>query len=92
MQKINRIDLFGKLFRHSGQNSDLTPGLVADGEHRQTIDWLLFIFLLPILGAGLITMKSFNPSAESFFFQKQIIWFLISLTIFFSFSFINFRF
>ena len=92
MQKINRIDLFGKLFRHSGQNSDFTPGLVADGEHRQTIDWLLFIFLLPILGAGLITMKSFNPSAESFFFQKQIIWFLISLTIFFSFSFIDFRF
>ena len=92
MQKLNRINLFGKLFRRFGWGSDLTPELMTNGEHRQTIDWLLFLFLLPILGAGLITMKSFNPSVESFFFQRQIIWFLISVAIFFSFSFIDFRF
>jgi len=54
------------------------------------IDWLLFLFLLPILGAGLITMKSFVGVAN--LFEKQIIWIIISLCLFFLFSFIDFRF
>jgi rod shape determining protein RodA len=57
------------------------------------IDWLLVFFILPILAAGLVTMKSFTPSptAENFF-GKQIIWILISLSVFFLFSYIDFRF
>lgn len=57
------------------------------------IDWLLFFFILPILGAGLVTMKSFTPlEGSNDFFNKQIIWVLISLIIFLIFSFIDFRF
>ncbi len=54
------------------------------------IDWILFSALLPILGAGLITMKSFV--GDSNFFVKQLIWISISLAIFFAFSLIDFRF
>lgn len=57
------------------------------------IDWLLVIFILPIIGAGLVTMKSFAPlEGGGVFFNKQIIWVLISFFIFFIFSFIDFRF
>ncbi|MDQ3075815.1 MAG: rod shape-determining protein RodA [bacterium] len=57
------------------------------------IDWLLVFFILPILAAGLVTMKSFAPQeGVGNFFNKQIIWVLISLTVFFVFSFIDFRF
>lgn len=54
------------------------------------IDWILFFSILPLLGAGLITMNSFV--GENYFFDKQIIWIGISLFIFFSLSFIDFRF
>lgn len=54
------------------------------------IDWLLFIFLLPVLGAGLITMKSFTE--ETPYFSHQLIWIVISFIIFFIFSNIDFRF
>ncbi|MFA5777910.1 MAG: rod shape-determining protein RodA [Candidatus Paceibacterota bacterium] len=57
------------------------------------IDWLLVVFIVPIIAGGLVTMKSFssleNPSD---FFSKQIIWVLISFSVFFLFSFIDFRF
>ncbi len=57
------------------------------------IDWTLFFLLLPILGAGLLTMKSFSPiGVENVFFNKQLIWILISLAVFFIFAFIDFRF
>jgi rod shape determining protein RodA len=57
------------------------------------IDWLLFFFIIPIMLAGLFSMKSFIPEGSSVsFFDKQIIWILISLAIFFLFSFIDFRF
>src|SRR3989344_7658694 len=57
------------------------------------IDWLLFVFVLPIVVAGLVTMKSFSSlEGGSGFFDKQIIWVLIGLAIFFVFSFIDFRF
>lgn len=57
------------------------------------IDWLLVVFILPIIVGGLVTMKSFTPleSTENFF-GKQIIWVLISFSVFFIFSFIDFRF
>jgi len=57
------------------------------------IDWLLPLFIVPILVAGLVTMKSFTPLENGGdFFNKQIIWVAISLVVFFIFSFIDFRF
>ncbi|MDO8659439.1 MAG: rod shape-determining protein RodA [Candidatus Parcubacteria bacterium] len=57
------------------------------------IDWLLVFFILPIIGAGLVTMKSFTPIENvGDFFGKQLIWVLVSFTVFFIFSFIDFRF
>ncbi len=54
------------------------------------IDWILFLATLPLLGAGLITMNSFVGDGS--YFEKQSIWICISLIIFFSLSFIDFRF
>ncbi len=57
------------------------------------IDWILVLFILPIISAGLVTMKSFTPlDMTGDFFGKQIIWVAISLAVFFLFSFIDFRF
>ena len=57
------------------------------------IDWLLLLFILPILSAGLVTMKSFVPDDGGVnFFGRQLIWIAISLAVFFAFSFIDFRF
>jgi rod shape determining protein RodA len=54
------------------------------------VDWLLFLFILPILGAGLITMNSFI--GESSLFNHQLIWVGISIAIMFALSFVDFRF
>ncbi len=54
------------------------------------IDWLLFLFLLPVLSAGLITMKSFTE--ETPYFSNQLIWISISFLFLFLFSYIDFRF
>lgn len=54
------------------------------------IDWLLVLFMIPVLGAGLVTMKSFT--GESSFFSHQLMWIGISFIFLFSFSFIDFRF
>lgn len=54
------------------------------------IDWLLFFFILPVLGAGLITMKSFTE--ETPFFSHQLVWIAISFVVFFILSYIDFRF
>jgi rod shape determining protein RodA len=57
------------------------------------IDWLLILFIFPILVAGLVTMKSFAPLEETGnFFNKQVIWILVSISVFFIFSFVDFRF
>ncbi|HEV7702098.1 MAG TPA: rod shape-determining protein RodA [Candidatus Paceibacterota bacterium] len=57
------------------------------------IDWLLVLFILPIVVAGLVTMKSFAAQeGGSVFFEKQIIWIAVSLAVFFACSFIDFRF
>jgi rod shape determining protein RodA len=54
------------------------------------IDWLLFFFLLPVLGAGLVTMKSFTE--ETPYFSHQLMWIGLSFLVFFILSFIDFRF
>ncbi len=57
------------------------------------IDWLLVFFIVPIVLAGLFTMKVFIPSeGSSNFFGKQIILILVSFLVFFAFSFIDFQF
>lgn len=55
-----------------------------------SIDWLLILFIIPVLGAGLVTMKSFT--GESLLFIRQLVWIGISFVFLFSFSFIDFRF
>jgi len=54
------------------------------------IDWRLFLVVLPLLGAGLVTMNSFV--GESFFYERQIIWIALGLVVFFLFSLIDWRF
>ncbi len=57
------------------------------------IDWLLVLFIFPILIAGLVTMKNFTElEGGGVFFNKQVIWVLVSLVAFFVCSFIDFRF
>ena len=57
------------------------------------IDWMLVLFILPIISFGLITMRSFAVSEDvGNYFNKQVIWVLISFVIFFIFSYIDFRF
>lgn len=54
------------------------------------IDWLLVVFMVPVLGAGLVTMKSFT--GETQFFSHQLMWIGISFSFLFIFSLIDFRF
>ncbi len=60
--------------------------------YKNNIDWVLFLSILPILGIGLITMKSFGGAESNYFFTRQIIWILLSLIVFFIFSFVDWRF
>ncbi|MCX6754429.1 MAG: rod shape-determining protein RodA [Candidatus Nomurabacteria bacterium] len=60
------------------------------GKISSGIDWLLVSFMIPVLGAGLITMKSFTEDTS--FFSHQLIWIAISFGFLFLFSFIDFRF
>lgn len=54
------------------------------------IDWVMLLFIAPILGAGLITMKSFVGDTP--FFNQQILWICISLFAFIVTSFFDFKF
>src|SRR3990167_2532760 len=57
------------------------------------IDWLLVLFIFPIIISGLVTMKNFAPQeGGGEFFSKQVIWILLSFVVFFLFAFIDFRF
>lgn len=63
---------------------------IGGGKISAGVDWLLVLFMIPVLGAGLVTMKSFT--GESSFFNHQLIWIGISFVFLFCFSFIDFRF
>lgn len=54
------------------------------------IDWLLVAFTVPIIFAGLITMKSFVGDTP--FFRQQLLWAGISFVVFLTLSFFDFRF
>ncbi len=60
------------------------------GRYLVRIDWILFFAALLLSGAGLITMNSFVESNA--FFEKQLVWISLGVTLFFLFSFIDFRF
>ncbi len=68
----------------------LLPGNKEFSGASSSIDWTLFLAILPILGAGLITMNSFT--GDSYFFSRQLIWISIALLVFFLFSFVDFHF
>jgi rod shape determining protein RodA len=55
------------------------------------IDWILFLASMLLVGAGLVTMNSF-VAGQNYFFEKQIIWVLLSVGMFFVLSFVDFRF
>ncbi|MFA4890477.1 MAG: rod shape-determining protein RodA [Candidatus Paceibacterota bacterium] len=57
------------------------------------IDWMLFFSTIPLLVAGLVAMNNLGLSLEKgYFFSRQIVWILISVIVFFAFSFIDWRF
>lgn len=55
-----------------------------------SIDWILVLAIIPIAGAGLVTMNSFV--ASNTFFQRQLVWLIVSFAVFFIFSAIDFKF
>jgi rod shape determining protein RodA len=57
---------------------------------RTKIDWILIGALLPILGAGLVTMNSLGEGTD--YFSRQLMWIGISLIIFFIISMVDVRF
>lgn len=65
-------------------------------ERVKGVDWLLFFAIIPLLAAGLITMRSFIPDdaglGENFFFNRQLIWIAVSFFFFFLFSLFDYRF
>lgn len=54
------------------------------------IDWLLFMSAFVLVCFGLVTMNSF--SGENQFYEKQLIWFLVSIVVFFLASFVDWSF
>jgi rod shape determining protein RodA len=54
------------------------------------IDWILFLAIVPLVLAGLVTMQSFV--GDSAFFERQVVWIGISFALFFIFSCIDFKF
>lgn len=55
------------------------------------IDWILVLAVIPLLGAGLVTMNTF-VGADNYFFDRQILWIGISTIVFFLLSFMDMRF
>lgn len=56
---------------------------------RISVDWILLLAIVPLLLAGLVTMNSFT--GDTGLFYRQVVWIGISLSVFFVFSFIDFR-
>lgn len=56
----------------------------------KNVDWILYLSILFICLAGLFTMNSF--SGQSTFFDRQIIWIIVSTVIFFSASLVDWSF
>jgi len=54
------------------------------------IDWVLFFAVLPLLGAGLVSMSSFT--GDDNYFGRQLVWIAVSLGVFFGLSSIDLSF
>jgi rod shape determining protein RodA len=54
------------------------------------LDWVMILAILPIIGAGLVTMNAFTGA--SVLFDKQVVWVCVSFIVFFVLSFFDFRF
>ena len=57
---------------------------------RSTIDWIMIGAVIPILGAGLLTMNSFSGSST--FFEHQLVWIGVSFVVFFILSMVDLSF
>lgn len=57
---------------------------------KSRVDWVLVLALLPLLGAGLLTMKDFGPEPD-YFFNRQLIWIGLGFAIFFAASSMDWR-
>lgn len=55
------------------------------------IDWLLLLFIAPLLIAGLVTMKSFSASGD-YFFWRQLLWIGLGVSVFVALANIDWRF
>lgn len=55
------------------------------------VDWILLVPVFLLVGAGLATMNSFE-SGNNYFFENQRLWVLLSVSLMFLLSFIDFRF
>ena len=55
------------------------------------IDWILFLATIPLLAAGLISMRSFGGESD-YYFTRQLFWIGISVFVFFAFSLVDWRF
>ena len=53
-------------------------------------DWVLLLSILPLVGAGLVTMHSFT--SESYFFDRQLMWVGLAFLAFAGASFVDWRF
>jgi rod shape determining protein RodA len=62
---------------------------IGNNKISSSIDWLLVLFIIPVLGAGLVTMKSFTEATP--FFSHQLMWIGFSFVALFSLSFFDFR-
>lgn len=58
----------------------------------ENIDWILVASFVPLLGAGLVTMRPLIGEESAYFFNRQIIWIIVGLFVFFAFSLIDWRF
>ncbi len=56
------------------------------------IDWILVASFVPLLGAGLVTMRPLVSEESAYFFDRQVIWIVVGVAVFFVFSAIDWRF
>jgi len=68
----------------------LTKTIQEKSESLFDIDWKLFFAAVLLSLAGLITMNSFV--GESYFFERQVVWVLVSIAVFFGASLVDWRF
>ena len=69
---------------------ELLDKITNKARNSARIDWYLIFAIVPILGAGLVTMNSFMGNDS--YFLRQFIWIAVALVVFFTFSFIDFHF